>query len=98
MRVLAELVERLEGETPSGGLAVAYEPLGLAWIRPFDARVRRVSETGLERRVETRDAEARVDPRLAVGRLLRWGGADWRIERVAEPEAGRVRLSLERVR
>lgn len=98
MRVLAELVERMETETAQGGLAVGYEPLGVVWLRPFEARVRRVAETGLERRVETRDAEARVDPRLSPGLLLRWGGADWRIDAVGENEAGRVRLGLERTR
>ena len=34
MRVLAELVEGLESETPYGGRAVSWEPVGSAWLKP----------------------------------------------------------------
>ena len=43
-------------------------------------------------------AEARADARLSVGRVLRFGGADWRIVSVEDVRPGRAKLDLERVR
>lgn len=33
MRLLAELLQAVEAETPYGGQAVSYEPLGCVWLR-----------------------------------------------------------------
>ena len=43
-------------------------------------------------------AEARADARLAVGRVLRFGGADWDVVGLDPLRPGRLRLELERVR
>jgi hypothetical protein len=100
VRALAGLFEAEEAETPYGGMAVSYEPLGHAWLK-LGARRRRVrTEAGRAASVETTTAETRVDPRLRPGRVLRFGGADWTIVFV-EVEAerpGRAKLSLERRR
>jgi hypothetical protein len=47
--------------------------------------------------VETVTAETRSDPRLAEGRVLGFGGGDWRIVS-GETVGGRAILNLERVR
>ncbi len=47
--------------------------------------------------VEAVTAEARSDERLVEARVLRFGGADWRIVG-AEHVGGRAVLNLERVR
>lgn len=55
---------------------------------------------GVAREVETLGADCRGDARIVVGRLLRFGGADWRI-RAASPDPqrpGRLALETERVR
>lgn len=100
MRALAGLFEVEAVETPYGGMAVSYEPLGHAWLKLGARRRRERTEAGRTAAVETATAEARVDPRLRPGRMLRFGGADWTIVFV-EVEAerpGRAKLSLERVR
>ncbi len=50
--------------------------------------------------VEVARAEARADPRLSEGRVVRFGGADWAIGAVdGDPDRpGRVTLTLERTR
>jgi hypothetical protein len=96
--VLAGLFEVEEAETPYGGMAVTYEPLGHAWLKMGARRRRERTEAGRATSVETTTAETRVDPRLRPGRVLRFGGADWTIVLV-EVEAerpGRAKLSLER--
>ena len=40
MKVLAELRQGVESETPYGGRAVSWEPLGWAWLK-LGARRRR---------------------------------------------------------
>ena len=80
MRVLAELFEGVESQTPYGGRAVSWNPLGSAWRR---------------RPSEAVTAETRADPRLVAGRVLRFGGSDWRI-RSGETVGGRAILNLER--
>jgi hypothetical protein len=45
--------------------------------------------------VETLTAETRADLRLTSGRVLRFGGADWRI-RSSETVGGQAILNLER--
>jgi hypothetical protein len=47
--------------------------------------------------VETVTAETRSDPRLTEGRVLGFGGGDWRIVS-GETVGGRAILNLERVR
>ena len=96
-RFLAELFEVAEAETPYGGRAVTYEPLGFAWVKTGARRKRERNGPDGTRRVETVTAEARADPRLAMGRMLRFGGADWRIAG-AESVGGRGVLDLERLR
>ena len=98
MRVLSGLYRPVEAETPYGGRSVTYEAVGTAWLK-CGARRRQERGAGDERHaVETMSAEARADPRLEVGRLLRFGGADWAIMTVEPARPGRVKLGLERVR
>jgi len=100
VRVIAAMLQPVEAETPYGGRAVSYEPLGTVWLAPGLERRRERSETGAARILEAMTAEARSDPRLAEGRVLRFGGADWSIVALqADPERpGRTVLSLERER
>lgn len=96
MRVLAELFEGIESLTPYGGRAVSWEPVGSAWLKAGPRRRRERSEPGGARVLETMTAEARADARLTSGRVLRFGGADWRI-RSGETVGGQAILNLERV-
>lgn len=97
MKVLAGLFESVEARTPYGGVSVSYEPVGSAWLKLGARRRREKSEPGGVRAVETVTAETRADPRLLVGRVLRFGGADWRIQ-AAETVGGQAILMLERTR
>lgn len=96
MRVLAELVEGLESQTPYGGRAVSWEPIGSTWLKPGPRRRRERSEPGGARVTEVMTAEARADSRLDPERVLRFGGADWRIRSV-ETVGGQAILNLERM-
>lgn len=95
--LLAELVEVIEAETPYGGRSRTYEPLGFVWLKPGPARLHRRGEAGVSETRETTTAEARADGRLTAGRLLKFGGADWRIA-AGETVGGRAILNLERTR
>lgn len=95
MRVLAGLYEGVESQTPYGGRAVSWEPLGSAWLKLGPRRRREKSEAGGARVSELMTAEARADARLSAGRVLRFGGADWRIRSV-ETVGGQAILNLER--
>jgi len=97
VKVLAELLQGVESETPYGGRAVSWEPLGSAWLKLGARRRREKSEPGGARPVETVTAETRSDVRLAEGRVLRFGGGDWRIIS-GEAVGGRAILNLERIR
>ena len=97
MKVLAELQEGVESETPYGGRAVSWEPLGWAWLKLGARRRREKSEPGGLRVVEAVTAETRSDARLTTGRVLRFGGGDWRIFS-GETVGGRAILNLERNR
>ena len=97
MKVLAGLFEGVESETPYGGRAVSWEPLGSAWLKLGARRRREKTELGGTRTVETVTAETRSDARLAAGRVLRFGGGDWRIVS-GETVGGRAILNLERMR
>lgn len=100
MRVLGELLERIEAETPYGGRAVSWEPLGMVWLALKGRRRRERSEADGPVATEVATAEVRTDPRLVEGRVIRFGGADWTIAQVdgdAE-RPGRSRLGLERTR
>ena len=97
MKVLAELLQGVESETPYGGRAVSWEPLGWAWLKLGARRRREGREPGGLRVVETVTAETRSDARLAEGRVLGFGGGDWRIVS-GETVGGRAILNLERVR
>ena len=99
MRRLAELHQPVEQETPFGGRSVGLEPVGVVWIEILRRRRRERSEVGTGPRLrEAIDVEARSDPRLTVGRILRLDGGDWRIGVVAPetPKPGRMTLTLER--
>jgi hypothetical protein len=96
MRVLADLFEGAESETPYGGRSVSWEPLGSAWLKLGGRRRREKREVGGVRDVETVTAETRSDVRLTVGRMLRFGGGDWRIVS-GETVGGRAILNLERM-
>lgn len=100
MRILADLLEPVEAETPYGGQVVSYAPLGVAWLRLATPRRRERTEAGVASAFETAEAETRTDPRLVEGRVLRFGGADWRIVAVSrDPDRpGRTILKLERAR
>ena len=95
MRVLAELYEGVESLTPYGGRAVSWESMGVAWLKLAPRRMRDRREAGGARTVETVTAESRSDPRLTEDRVLRFGGADWRI-RAVETVGGQAILRLER--
>ena len=97
MKILAGLFEPLEAETPYGGRSVSWEPVGSAWLKLGARRRRERSEAGGLRAVETVTAETRADGRLTPGRMLRFGGADWRIVS-GETVGGRAILNLERLR
>ena len=97
MRVLADLFEGIEAETAYGGRSISWEPLGSAWLKLGARRRREKSEPGGTRAVETVTAETRSDVRLSVGRMLRFGGGDWRIVS-GETVGGRAILNLERMR
>ena len=97
MRVMAGLFQGVEAETPYGGRAVSWEPLGSAWLKLGARRRREKTEAGGLRAVETVTAETRSDARLTVGRVLRFGGGDWRIVS-GETVGGRAILNLERTR
>jgi hypothetical protein len=100
MRILGELFERVEAETPCGGRAVSFEPLGMVWLALEGRRRRERSEAEGAVVVEVATAEVRTDPRLVEGRVIRFGGADWAIGQVdVEAERpGRSTLQLERTR
>lgn len=100
MRVLAQLLEPVEAETPYGGRVTSYEPLGSVWLRIAGRRRRERTEAGVTSAVEIATAETRVDPRLDAGRVIRFGGADWRIGAIdPDPDRpGRATLNLERTR
>lgn len=95
MRVLADLLEGLESQTPYGGRAVSWEPVGSAWLKLGPRRRREKGEPGGTRVTEAMTAEARADARLTSGRVLRFGGDDWRI-RTVETVGGQAILNLER--
>ena len=46
MRALAGLFEGVESETPYGGRAVSWEPLGSVWLKPGPRRSREKREPG----------------------------------------------------
>lgn len=100
MRVLAGLFEAIEGETPFGGRSRSWQVVGSAWLRLEGRRRRERTEAGVSRAVEAATAETRADPRLVEGRMLRFGGGDWRIVMVETDgmRPGRVKLNLERAR
>ena len=97
MKILASVFEAIETRTPYGGVSVSYEPVGSAWLKLGARRRRERSEPGGVRVVELVTAETRSDPRLIAGRVLRFGGADWRIQ-TTETVGGRAILMLERSR
>lgn len=99
-RVLAELLQPVETQTPYGGRVVSYDPLGMVWIKTEAVRRRDKSDEVGTRSVEAMTAEARADPRLAEGRVLRFGGGDWAVigVRGLDDKPGRVELVLERGR
>jgi len=97
VKTLAELLEAVEAETPYGGRSVTFEPLGWAWLKLGPRRRRERTETGALQVRELVTAETRADIRLEEGRVLRFGGADWRI-RSGETVGGRAILNLERTR
>ncbi|MBN8527699.1 MAG: head-tail adaptor protein [Caulobacterales bacterium] len=99
MRVLARIERPVQSETPHGGRTVSYDHLGMAWLACGARRRRERSEGGQATRgVETMSATCRADARIAEGRVLRFGGADWTIRGVDADGPGRMKLTLERVR
>ena len=99
-RVLAELLQPVKTQTPYGGRVVSYNALGMVWLTAGAVRRRDRSEDVGTRSVEAMTAEARVDPRLVEGRVLRFGGGDWAVIGVqaVDDRPGRVELVLERGR
>lgn len=100
VRVLARVLTPVETVTPYGGRSTTYEPAGMVWLALGVRRRRTRAEAGSARAIETLSAGTRADPRLGVGQVLRFGGADWRLEAL-EPDAarpGRLKLELERRR
>ena len=66
-------------ETPYGGQARSYEPLGTVWLDPGKVVGRQRNGPDGTRRIETRRATAGLDPRLNAGRVLEFDGVRWRI-------------------
>lgn len=97
MRILAELFESIEVETPYGGRALSHEPRGYVWLKTGARRRRERPGPAGARTVETLTAEIRADPRVSAGRMLRFGGGDWRIT-ATQSVGGRGILDLERMR
>jgi hypothetical protein len=97
VRRLFELLEPMEAETPYGGRAVSYAPLGMIWLRVEGRRRRERTEAGVTSVLEVVRAEARTDPRLTHGQVVRLDGADWTIALIADDpdRPGRVTLTLE---
>lgn len=95
--LLAELLDAVEAETPYGGRSVTYEAAGWAWLKTGSVRRRERTEAGAQRVSETLTAETGADARLTTGRVLRFGGRDWRIVS-GETIGGRALLNLERTR
>lgn len=79
VRILAGLFESVESQTPYGGRAISWEPRGSAWLKPGSAKRRERRDPAGIRVTETMTVEARADPRLIEGRVLRFGGSDWSI-------------------
>ena len=98
MRLLAGLFQPVEAETPYGGRSVTFEAIGSAWLKCGARRRTERGEGDQRRAIETMGAEVRADHRLLVGRVLRFGGADWRIVLCRDVRPGRVELDLERAR
>ena len=98
MRTLAGLFQPVEAETPYGGRSVSFEAAGSAWLKCGARRRTERGEGDQRQAVETMGAEARADARLMIGRVLRFGGAEWRIVSVEDARPGRAKLVLERVR
>ena len=88
----------MEAETPYGGRSVSFEAAGSAWLKCGARRRTERGEGDQRRAVETMGAEARADARLMIGRVLRFGGADWAVASVQDLRPGRVKLGLERRR
>jgi hypothetical protein len=97
VRTLAALMDATETETPYGGRAVSYEPVGVAWLKLGARRRRERTEAGGARILEAVTAETRADARLVAGRILSFSGADWRIVS-GETVGGQAILNLERSR
>jgi len=98
VRILAGLFQPVETETPYGGRSVMFEAVGSAWLKCGARRRTERGEGDQRRAVETMGAEVRADARLMIGRVLRFGGADWRIAGMEDAQPGRAKLDLERVR
>ena len=100
LRLVAELLQPVEVETPYGGRSTTYDTLGVVWLSPGPTRRRERSEVEVTRRVEAMTVTARTDPRLVEGRILRFGGGDWAIitAQVEAGRSGRTSLVLERGR
>lgn len=97
-RRLAELLTAIETQTPQGGQAVSFEPLGWVWLKPGSRRRRERTEAGGTRTIETMRVESRADPRLVAGRVLRFDGDDWTVVAINLDPArpGLVHPDLER--
>jgi hypothetical protein len=98
MRTLAGLFRAVEAQTPYGGWSVTFEAVGSAWLKCGPRRRIERGEGDQRRAVESLSAEARADERLTVGRVMRFGGADWDMVSVEDVRPGRVKLGLERRR
>ncbi|WP_421729743.1 phage head completion protein [Brevundimonas sp.] len=97
MRRLAELLEAVESQTAQGGQVISYLGHGWVWLDLGPRRRREKTEAGVARSVDTMTAAARVDPRVAEGRILRFGGADWTVVAIEDAaRSGRCDLMLER--
>ena len=97
-RRLAELLTATETQTPQGGQAVSFAPLGWVWLKAGSLRRRERTKAGVARTIEMMRVETRTDPRLVAGRVLRFDGDDWTVVAVEPDPArpGRVHPDLER--
>lgn len=81
MRRLAEVFAAERSETPFGGRAVSWTPVGVVWLAVLDERREDApGEAGGPPRTRARmTAETWTDARLARGQRLSLDGADWRL-------------------
>ena len=98
MRRLGSVSAPVPTETPFGGRAVSWTPVGLIWLALKPPRFSEsIGEGQRPRQMEKREAEARFDPMVERGQRVSIDGADYAVVHVAgdAPMLGLMTLTLE---